>query len=45
MYREIDDYEILYMIQENNDYYELILENLLSKYFPIHKSHTNSKIR
>ena len=26
MYREIDDYEILYMIQENNDYYELILE-------------------
>ena len=31
MYREIDDYEILYMIQENNDYYELILE----KYKPL----------
>ena len=31
MYREIDDYEILYMIQENNDYYELILE----KYRPL----------
>ncbi len=31
MYREVDDYEILYMIQENNDYYELILE----KYKPL----------
>ena len=31
MYREIDDYEILYMIQENTDYYELILE----KYKPL----------
>ena len=31
MYREVDDYEILYMIQENNDYYELILE----KYRPL----------
>lgn len=31
MYRDIDDYEILYMIKEDNDYYEMMLE----KYKPL----------
>ena len=31
MYKDIDDYEILYMIQENDDYYEIMLE----KYKPL----------
>ena len=41
MYKETDDYEILYMINENEDCYEVMLE----KYKPLIITICNQKLR